>query len=205
MLSADATRAVAILSAAAQPPASLAAAAPAALPAADYFWRSGSPPRLLLPPRRAPPQPADAALAAPNPPLRPGSLAVPPPPEVMENTASSLVNCRIKLALLRNYVNPAQRALRGAAAAGSLLARLAAEPAFTEAADSVGLTAALLARALGRGGEEGGGGGGGGAEGDASALQVRASTPPTRIRHCRPSFLFCLVLPLSLPPPAAAV
>ena len=123
-------------------------------PVEEYFWRAGRATPLPLPPRpAAAPAPAPAAacdplLHGPNPPPSAESLAVPPPPEVMASGASSLVNARIRLALLRNLVSPAQRLLGGGQ---GLLARLARDPAFCSAAAAVGLSAALLARAGGEG------------------------------------------------------
>ncbi len=145
-----------------------------------YYWRAGraSPPLRPAAPAPAPAPPAPAAacdplLHGPNPPPSAESLAVPPPPEIMASGASSLVNGRIRLALLRNLVSPAQRLLGGGQ---GLLARLAHDPVFCSAAAAVGLSASLLERAGGDGGGGGGGGGNEGCEGDDSAPLSSRST-----------------------------
>ena len=91
-----------------------------------------------------------------------GTLAVPPPPEIMANEASSAVNRRIEITLLHNEVAAAQSLLLGAraaaAAAGpaggggggggggpaSLLGRLIPDPIFQSACASVGVPAAAF-------------------------------------------------------------
>ena len=177
-MNADAERALAILGAAAvEQPVSAHSSRDATL----CFWRLSASAAAACAPAPAPPLHGDPLLYDPNPTPRAVSRAVPPPQEIMENEASSLVNCRIKVALLRNLVTPAQRLLLR----GGLLARLAAEPVFWGVAEGVGLTSALLARALGA---EPAAREAGQSEEHALSLQVRARPPPA-LRHPKAPYL----------------